>query len=566
MTTPSLPDAETDVLVVGSGASGLAAALTAAECGARVLVIDSSHRFGGTSSTSGGVIWVPCNHLIAPAGGSDTEAEALRYLHELVGGDASEARIQAFVRQAPRMFRFFNEQCGIEFESLESYCDYHPELPGGKPGFRSCQALSIKSNALGQDAAILQEPHLGSTAFGRINFTAREAHTLVTQAKGAKWTFMKVLLKYVFDIGQRWKTSLDRRLTGGGALVARLMQAARKRKVELRLSTALTDYLVENGRVVGAVVSTDGVSQRILAGRGVIVASGGFERNARMRAQYMPQPTSTAWGAGVLTNTGEPILAAQRIGIAMGNMGSAWWAPAFKLSDEDRTRPLFVERALPGCIMVDEHARRFCNEAASYHVTGGIMAHGEGGEARRAWLVFDKQFRGKYALGPLFPGPPKMDAWLPPSMRAILEKADTVADLARKMRVAPDALEATISRFNEMAKAGKDLDYQRGESLVDRYYSDAAVKPNPSLAPLAQAPYYALPLFAGDIGTNGGILTDEHAQALTEGGAPMPGLYAVGNCSASVMGRSYPAAGGTLGPAMTFGYVAARHALGMADG
>ena len=565
MTTPSLPDVETDVLVVGSGASALAAALTAAEHGARVLVIENSHCYGGTSSTSGGVMWIPNNHLIAGAGGSDSEAEALQYVRELAGSDASEGRINAFVRQAPRMFRFLDEQCGLKFESLERYCDYHPELPGGKPGYRSCQALAIKSDVLGRDIATLQEPHAGTVAFGRINWTAREAHALVTQGKGAKSTFLKIAARYYLDVSQRWKTTRDRRLTGGGALIARLMLALRQRKAEVRLSTALTDYLVEDGRVAGAWVSSDGLTQRIRAAKGVIVASGGFERNAQLRDQHLPQPTATAWAAGVPTNTGEPILAAMRIGVAMGNMGSAWWAPGYKLSDEDRARPMFVERALPGCIMVDQAGKRFCNEAASYHVTGGIMARGAGAGTAPSWFVFDARYRGKYALGPLFPGPPKMDDWLRPSMKAILRKSDTLAGLAPQIGVVADVLEATVARFNTMAQAGKDEDFQRGESLVDRYYSDISVKPNPSLAPLTKPPYYALPLLPCDIGTNGGILTDEHGRALAENGAPVPGLYAAGNCSASVMGKSYPAAGATLGSGMTFGYLAARHALGIVD-
>lgn len=565
MTTPSLPDVETDVLVVGSGASALAAALTAAEHGARVLVIENSHCYGGTSSTSGGVMWIPNNHLIAAAGGSDSEADALQYVRGLVGGDASEERIEAFVKHAPRMFRFLDEKCGLKFESLERYCDYHPELPGGKPGYRSCQALAIKSDVLGRDIATLQEPHAGTVAFGRINWTAREAHSLVTQGKGAKSTFLKIAIRYYLDVTQRWKTTRDRRLTGGGALIARLMLALKQRKVEVRLSTALTDYLVENGRVAGAWVSSDGLVQRIRAAKGVIVASGGFERNAQLRGEHLPQPTATAWAAGVPTNTGEPILAAMRIGVAMGNMGSAWWAPGYKLSDEDRSRPLFVERALPGCIMVDQAGRRFCNEAASYHVTGGIMARGAGAGTAPAWFVFDARYRGKYALGPLFPGPPKMDDWLRPSMKSILKKSDTLAGLAPKIGVSADVLEATVERFNAMARAGKDEDFHRGESLVDRYYSDISVQPNPSLAPLVKPPYYALPLFACDIGTNGGILTDEYGRALAENGAPVPGLYAAGNCSASVMGRSYPAAGATLGSGMTFGYLAARHALGIVD-
>jgi 3-oxosteroid 1-dehydrogenase len=565
VTKPSLPDVETDILVVGSGASALAAALTAAEYGARVLIVESSHYYGGTSATSGGVVWVPNNHLIAAAGGSDSEAEALTYIKGLVGDGASDARILAFVRQAPRMLRFFAERCGIKFQSLKTYCDYHPENPGGKPGYRSCEALPVKSDVLGRYAATLQPPHLGTVAFDRISWSVQEAHKLVTQGPGAKSTFLKIVLKYYLDIFQRFKTTRDRRLTCGAALVARLMQSLMQRKAELRLSTALTDYIVEDGRVVGAVVSSDGMTQRIRATKGVIVGSGGFDRNQQWRERYLPQPTSSAWAAGVPTNTGEPIAAALRIGVAMGNMGSAWWSPGYKLSDEDRARPMFVERALPGCIMVDQGGKRFCNEAASYHVDGGVMAHGAGAGTAPAWFVFDARYRGKYALGPLFPGPPKMDDWLKPSMKAVLRKSDTIGGLARQMGVAPEVLEATIGRFNEMARAGKDADFRRGESLVDRYYSDASVKPNPSLAPLTKAPFYALPIVPCDLGTNGGILTDEFARALTQDGAVLPGLYAVGNCSASVMGGAYPAAGATLGPGMTFGYVAARHALGLRD-
>lgn len=564
MTTPSLPEVETDILVVGSGASAMAAALTAAEHGARVLLIEKSHCWGGTSSTSGGVMWIPNNHLIGPAGGSDSEADALRYIRELVGDSASDTMITTFVSQAPRMFRFMAERCGLECESLDVYCDYHPELPGGKSGYRSCQALAIKSDGLGRDIASLQAPHSCTTAFGRINWTAREAHVLVTQGKGAKTLFMRILIKYYLDVRQRFNTARDRRLTGGSALSARLMMALKKRKVRVQLSTELTDYLVENGRVVGAVVSNDGLTQRILAKQGVIVASGGFERDPELRERYMPQPTSTAWAAGVPSNTGEPIKAAMRIGVAMGNMGSAWWAPGFKLADEDRARPMFVERALPGCILVDQDGKRFCNEAASYHVTGGIIARG-GAKRAPSWFVFDARYRGRYALGPMFPGPPKMDNWLRPSMKAILRKSDSMAGLAAQIGVPADALRATVERFNAMAKVGKDEDFHRGESMCDRYYSDASVKPNPSLAALENAPFYAIPVYASDIGTNGGIQTDEHGRALMESGAPLPGLYAAGNCSASSMGRSYPAAGATLGSGMTFGYLAARHALGITD-
>lgn len=563
MAFSSMSERVTDVLVVGSGASGLTAAVTAALAGARVLVIERSHLYGGTSATSGGTIWIPNNHLLGPAGGADSEAEALEYLRALAGTDASEVRIRAYVAAAPRMFRCLDEQAGLRCESLPRYCDYHPELPGGKPGYRSCQALPIRADALGGDFAALQPPHLCTTAFGRINWTAREAHPLITQGPGAKSIFLRIALQYWLDVGQRWRTPRDRRLTGGGALIARLLIAARQRGVTLQLSTSLTDFVVEDGRVVGAVVDRDGVSERIRAARGVIVASGGFERNAELRARFLPQPSSAAWSAGVPSNTGAPIEAAARVGAALANLDSAWWAPGLKLADEDRARPLFVERALPGSLMVDQSGQRFCNEAASYHVTGGIMARRAG--TAPAWLVFDARYRGRYAIGPLFPGPPRFDARLRPSLRALLRRADSIGELAALIDVPAAALEATIARFNGLAQQGRDPDFQRGASLYDRYYGDAAVTPNPCLAPLTRAPFYALPVCPGELGTNGGIVTDQHGRALTADAKPIAGLYAAGNCAASPMGRSYPAAGATLGAGMTFGWLAARHALGVAD-
>ena len=562
-----LPDVETDVLVVGSGASGLTAALAAADQGVKVLIIERGHLFGGTSATSGGTIWIPNNHLIGPAGGSDSAEDAERYITALAEGFSSPARIRAFVDHAPRMLRWLDEKTDVKFESLTKYCDYHPELPGGRPGFRSCQALPVASDVLGSEFDLLQPPHVGTTAFGRINWTAREAHPLITQSKGARRTFLRIAAKYYLDVRQRWKTPRDRRLTGGGALVARLRWSLRKRKVPLQLSTELVDFVVEGGRVTGAAVLSNGIPQRILARRGVIVAAGGFERNATLRERHLPGPTTTAWSAGNPFNTGAATEAAMRLGVQVANMDSAWWAPGYKLADEDRARPMFVERSLPGSIMVDGAGRRFCNEAASYHVTGGLMARGYqpgGGGTVPTWFVFDARYRGKYALGPIFPGPPSFDRSIRPSMRAILRSADSVGALAEKIGLPAATLVETVETFNRNAEAGRDPDFQRGESLYDRYYGDPAFKPNPCLAPLAKAPFYAIPIQPCDIGTNGGIVTDGHARALDSQGRPIEGLYAAGNCAASPMGKSYPAAGATLGPGMTFGWLAALHATGQA--
>ena len=559
----SLPEVQTDVLVVGSGASGLTAALAAADRGADVLIIEKGHLFGGTSATSGGTIWIPNNHLIGPAGGIDTPEDALRYIGALAGEFSTPERIRAFVEQAPRMFRWLDEKTDVKFESLTKYCDYHPELPGGRPGYRSCQALPVACDVLGSEFELLQPPHVGTTAFGRINWTAREAHPLITQSKGAKSTFMKIAARYYLDVRQRWKTTRDRRLTGGGALVARLRWSLRKRKVPMQLSTELVGFMVEGGRVVGAEVLFNGQPQRIRAARGVILASGGFERNATQRAKHLPAPTTTAWSAGNPFNTGSATEAAMRLGVKMANLDSAWWAPGYKLADEDRARPMFVERSLPGSIMVDGAGKRFCNEAASYHVTGGLMARGhresDGGTVP-TWFIFDARYRGKYALGPIFPGPPSFDRSLRPSMKALLRSAGSIEELAATIGLPAAALAATVETFNKHAAEGRDPEFHRGESLYDRYYGDPAIQPNSCLAPLAKAPFYALPIQPCDIGTNGGLVTDVHGRALDEAGQPIPGLYAAGNCAASPMGKSYPAAGATLGPGMTFGYLAALHA------
>ena len=560
------PEETFDVIVVGSGASGLTAALTAAHHGAKVVILERGHLWGGTSATSGGTIWIPNNHLIAPAGGEDTPADAFRYIRALAGEDASAERVQTFVDSGPRMVRFLADASDVQFESLESYCDYHPELPGGRPGYRSIQALPVKCDVLGRDFETMQPPHLATTAFGRINWTAKEARPLITQAKGAKSIFLKIAAKYYLDIGQRLKTTRDRRITGGGALVARLKWSLNRKKVPVRLSTALVDYVLENGRVTGVEVESGGYRQVLRATRGVIVASGGFERNAAMRAQYLPQPTSTDWAGGNPFNTGEPIAAAMRLGARMHLLDAAWWAPSYKLADEDRARPMFVERSLPGSIMVDQSGRRFCNEAASYHVTGGIMAERAATQGTApTWFVFDARYRGKYALGPLFPGPPSFDRGIKPTMRSLLRRADTIEELATAIGVDPATLSATVAKFNADAVTGKDTEFARGDSAYDRYYGDDAVKPNPCMAPLATGPFYAVPIVPGDIGTKGGMLTDVHARVLHEDGSVIDGLYAAGNCSASPMGRSYPAAGATLGPGMTFAWLAARHALGVAD-
>jgi len=297
----------------------------------------------------------------------------------------------------------------------------------------------------------------------------------------------------------------------------------------------------------------------------VVLAAGGFERNPDRRARHMPAIATPTVSGSQENNTGDSIVAATAVGTATMNLDMAWWAPVFSIPGEKRGRLCTIERALPGCIVVNQAGRRYMNEAASYHIVGRRMIDADRPDARSipSWLVFDAAYRRKYPVGPILPLVP--DWALSAPIRSILKKASSLDDLARAMDVPANALAETVASFNAGAREGVDPAFQRGAAAYDRMYGDARVQPNPSLAPIDQGPFYAIPLHPGDIGTCGGLATNANAQVLGHDGSPIAGLYAVGNNAASVMGGSYPGAGSTLGPAMTFGFVAARHMTGAND-
>jgi 3-oxosteroid 1-dehydrogenase len=304
---------------------------------------------------------------------------------------------------------------------------------------------------------------------------------------------------------------------------------------------------------------------RIAARKGVVLAAGGFDKNQAMRDEHAPLYKNALYSGGAGGNTGDSIRAGTAAGAETMNMQSTWAAPVFYVPGEDRGRLCTIERALPGCIMVNQSGERYLNEAASYHVTGQKMAkrQAEYGDASPSWFVFDHTYRHKYPVGPLLP---IMPDWLQRGeVRSILKKGKTVEALAADMGVDPAKLSATISRFNAYAAKGEDPDFQRGEATYDKMYGDPSVTPNPCLRPISNGPFYAMPIYPGEIGTNGGLKTDENAQVIGTNGKAISGLYAIGNNAASAMGESYPGAGVTIGPAMTFGYIAARHMTGAND-
>jgi 3-oxosteroid 1-dehydrogenase len=558
-----------DIIVVGSGAGALTAALTAAINGASVVVLEKAARFGGTSASSGGGLWIPLNHLMLAGGVDDNREDALRYLRALTDGDVDPAVVEAFVDQGPRMLRFLEDNSHVRYEAMLHYADYYQEIPGARPGGRSIDPLPWDARELGEVFLEMQPSHVQTTVMGLMGYTNLEGAVLLSKAPGWLKVVAKLALDYVSDIGWRLRSKRSRRLTMGNALMARLRRSLLDRGVPLRLSTPVRELIRDGERVTGVIAENGGQQFRLMARKGVIVGTGGFEHSQAMRERYLPAPTQCNWSAASPTNTGDLHLAAERIGAALHLMDEAWWGPTIVMEGEDRARMLFTERSMPGCIMVNRTARRFFNESVAYTTAVQAMYTADDGGTQNlpAWAIFDARYRRNYPFGPLLPGGMHLD-WLQPSRvrNRFLQSAPTLQALAAKLGLDGQALSATVARFNGFAQSGTDEDFHRGENSYDLMYGDVRLGPNPCLASIAEAPFYAVQVHPGDIGTKGGILTNADASALDTEGKVIPGLYAIGNCSASSMGRYYPGAGATLGPAMTFGFVAANHACGAVAG
>ncbi|MDP3907356.1 FAD-dependent oxidoreductase [Novosphingobium sp.] len=555
-------DKEVDVLVVGSGAGGMLCALAAADRHADVMIIEKEPLWGGTSATSGAGIWIPNSDVAKAAGFVDDLDDAFTYVRALSADNVPDENIRAFVTNAAPMLRWLMDNTPIEYMAFP-YPDYHAENPGGSPtGFRTHMPMPLDGRALGKDVETLRFSSPAANLFGYLNWHFDETYLLLYRGKGWATHLAKSLAKYWLDLPFRLKSRKDRRLTLGNALAGGLRMALNQRGVPLWLETPMTDLVRDGDRVTGVVVTHQGKTMRIGARKGVVLAAGGFDKNPEMRAQYAPLYPSAQYSGGITGNTGDSIRAGIALGAQTLNMQSAWAAPVFYIPGEDRGRLCTIERALPGCIMVNQAGERYLNEAASYHVTGQVMARHqqEHGNTSPSWMVFDATYRAKFPMGPVYPGVP--DFALNPRVRKILKKGRTVEELARKIGVNPASLSATVQRFNQNAAKGEDPDFQRGAAAYDKMYGDPSQTPNPCLRALDKGPFYALPIYPGDIGTNGGLLTNAKAQVIGQDGQPIQGLYAIGNNAASSMGESYPGAGVTIGPAMTFGFIAAQDMTG----
>jgi len=557
-------DTTVDVIVVGSGAGGLTAALASSMGGRKTLVIEKASMWGGTSATSGGMIWIPASPLADPQHANDSAEAGFTYLRQLTDTSVSDARVRAYIAQGRSMLDWLHAETEVRFRSLP-YTDYRPDVEGAQLGYRTHDPAPLDGRLLApEDLQTLRPSAPAALLFNRLAFTMDEVHPLLHRPPGWWRVLFKVMARYYLDIGQRLRSRRNRYLAAGNALSGRLKLSLDRRQVPLWLDTAMIEITRDaaTGRVNGIVAERAGKQVRIHARRAVIVASGGFERNAGMRRRYLPGAWDPSVSGSVDSDVGDGINAGQRIGAALDNMDAAWWGPMLRFPDEDRARLLTFERALPGCIIVNQAGRRYMNEAAAYDLVGQDMLAADRPDASTSpsFMIFDNRFRRQYPVGPLMPGVPLFLHQR--GLREILVQTPDLAELARRIGVPSARLVETVRRFNDDAVRGKDLEFGRGDTPYDRFYGDPKVTPNPTLGPLLEAPYFSIPVHAGDIGTSGGLLTNEHAQVLDVQGQPIAGLYATGNTSASVMGHAYPGAGGTIGPAMTFGYVAARHALG----
>ncbi len=569
MTEPAF-DIEVDVLVVGSGGGGMTAALTAVADGLDTLVVEKSPQFGGSTALSGGGIWVPGAPSQRRAGYEPSPEDVFTYLRQITDGVVSEARLRQYVRAAPEMMEFLERSSRwLEFVWKPGYADYYPEIAGGSERGSTINVPEIDLRVLGDEERNLLTP-LALAPKG-IWFAPKDLR-LFYQVR-QNWRGKAVLLKLIWRMF-RARVFGDRMAAIGQSLMARMRLALKEHDVPLWLDAPMTELITDvDGRVIGAVVERYGLPLRIGARRGVILASGGFDHDLTWRREHLPE-LHTDWSFGNPAAMGDGIRAGEKVGAATDLLDEAWWFPAMCWPD-GRLQFMLNERMMPSQFIVNGDGERFVNEAAPYMDFAHAMIAGQrtGVEHIPCWLITDIRSFHRYVVGGHLPIPKVPFAPVPTGRTVptawlesgVVKEANDFDELAGKIGVPADALRRTANRFNDLARAGHDDDFCRGDSAYDNYYGDPTL-PNPNLHPLGAGPYYAFQIILGDLGTSGGLRTDEFARVLREDDTVIDGLYGTGNVTAAVMGRSYAGAGATIGPAMTFGYVAAKHIGSRTDG
>lgn len=563
------PTSDVDLLVVGSGAGGLATAVTAAHLGLKVRVLEKDPQYGGTTAWSGGWMWIPRNPLALAAGIDEDPALPEAYLRHELGDKFDADRVSAFLRQGPRMVEFFRRQTALQFIDGNGIPDFHGRSPAAALGGRSVCAAPFDGRRLGHHIDKLKPPLAETTLWGMGIASGAELRHFLNALRSPRsfWHVTRLVLRY-------WRDCLlhgrGMRLVNGNALVGALAASALEAGVTIQVATPVKRLLIEEGRVAGVqTVGPEGL-RTVRARCGVVLACGGFPHDEARKRELLPHaPTGREhWSAASRGNTGDGLRLGESAGavVARDLHSAAALAPVSLVPRADGSVahfPHLIERAKPGLIAVTAAGRRFVNEADSYHdFMSALLAATPAGQPAQAWLLCDHAFIRHYGLGAVKPAPMPLGPWL---RRGYLLRGHTLAELARVCGIDAATLQATVQCYNSAALQGHDAEFAKGETPYNRIQGDAAAGiANPCMAPLPQGPFYAVRVVPGSLGTFAGLRANAQAQALDAQGRPIPGLYAAGNDMNSLMGGHYPSGGITLGPAMTFGFIAAHHAAGAA--
>ena len=552
-----------DVVVVGSGAAGAMAAMRAAEHGLTAVIVEKAQKFGGTSATSGGVMWIP-NHGLNGDNGDSREA-ALDYLGSLITTEINVDRLHAFVDEAPKMLAYL-KGTGVPVMQA-AWPDYFPDRPGARDD-RSIICPTFDGRELGDHRySLMREQYNRFKLFGRYSMDLVETFSLMMQHKGWRTTAAKVIVRYWTDFSTRRVSHRDRRFTQGAGLMGAVYKQVFARGVDLRMETKLEELVADDGgKVTGIKVSNYGREYTIHARHGVVLAAGGFEWNQALRDRFFPVPGLTRHSSSPEDgNRGEGLIAAEKIGASVEHVEQGWWIPTMTLpmpgaSNFHEIHQAAFDVGRPWSVCVNRNGVRFVDEATGYDGFGqGMVAdHLKTGANMPCWLIFDAKFRAKFSAGGLMPTVHTAESKVPVDWwDHYVFRSDSIEALAAKIKLPVDAVKQTVANMNGYAKTGIDPEFGRGMNVYDQFFGDPLVTPNPNLGPIDQAPFYAVPIHCGDLGTKGGLRCDARARVLDQAGNPIAGLYAAGNQSGTPFGDVYPGAGATIGPAMTFAYVAA---------
>ena len=554
-----------DVLVIGSGAAGLSAAVTAAWHGQKVILVEKDPVFGGATAWSGGWMWVPRNPLAQRAGIVEDVSAPRTYLQHELGEHFDAARVDAFLEAAPHMVSFFERHTALQFADGNGIADIHGDTPGAGTGGRSVIAAPYSAYGLGRLLKRLR-PTLRETSFMGMPIMAGAdlgAFLTLTRNWRSALHVAKRLGRHLLGLAIKGRAT---HLVNGVALVARLAKSAEDLGVLLWESAPAKSLIHDQGRVAGAVVDTPKGPVAIHARKAVVLAAGGFPNDIERRKALFPRtPTGQEHLAlPPLGANGDGLRLGESVGAALATdlVSPVAWCPVSAVPYKDGSVghfPHIIERGKPGIIGVLANGKRFVNEAGGYYDYAKAMVDQAPGEEVASWLICSHPFQRRYGLGISRPFPLPVEPFI---RSGYLKTGNTIAELANACGIDAQGLQATVEAFNRHARQGEDPEFGRGSTAYNRKQGDALHGPNPCVAPIEQGPFYAVKVRPGSFGTFAGLKTNEHAQVLDANGQAIAGLYAAGTDMASIMGGHYPAGGINLGPAATFGYIAGRHIAG----